>query len=111
MSATRRPELLQLFHQPLLTFQIIWDNFLWSCREFQRATLVGFLSLFLFDSRWDSHPPPDAALSVYWIFGASLGSAWASLSRTGSRGSTYRLVFPLALSGLGRFYALVMAAG
>ncbi len=62
-----------LFNQPLLTFQIVWDNFLWSYREFQRATLVGFLALFLFVplgilTRRLTLPEP-----VYWTFGATLG--------------------------------------
>ena len=38
MSATRLPN-FTLLRQPLLTFQIIWDNFIWSYREFQRTTL------------------------------------------------------------------------
>ena len=62
-----------LLHQPLLTFQIIGDNFLWSYREFQRVTLVGCMTLFfliplgLLTCRL-SLPP-----SVFWTFGASVG--------------------------------------
>ncbi len=62
-----------IFSQPFLTFQIIWDNLLWTYREFQRATLVGFLTLFLFIplgivTRRLMLPEP-----VYWVFGATLG--------------------------------------
>jgi hypothetical protein len=62
-----------LFHQPLVTLQIIWDNFLWSYREFQRTTLVGCLTLFLFVPLGVLRRRLTLPDAVYWVFGASLG--------------------------------------
>ena len=62
-----------LFTQPLLTLQIIWDNFLWSVREFQRTTLIGCLTLFLFVPLGILMHRLTLSHTVYWVFGASLG--------------------------------------
>jgi hypothetical protein len=62
-----------LFHQPFLTLATVWDNLLWTSREFQRTTLVGFLTLFIgipLGILWRRAALPE---KVYWVFGASLG--------------------------------------
>ena len=98
-----------LFTQPLLTLQIIWDNFLWSVREFQRTTLIGCLTLFLFIPLGILMSPSDlVSYGLLGLWGKS-GGAWASLSRTGSRGQAGRVVLSLALCRAGRFYALAVA--
>ncbi|MGQ9921559.1 MAG: glycosyltransferase family 39 protein [Desulfobacca sp.] len=63
----------RIWQHPRITFQIFWDNLLWSSKELQRVTLVGWLTLFLLVpvgllSRRLSLPA-----GVYWTFGASLG--------------------------------------
>ena len=62
-----------LWHQPLLTCQIMWDNFIWSFREFQRVTLVGCLTLFCLIPLGILTRRLSLPESVYWTFGASLG--------------------------------------
>lgn len=63
----------QIWQHPKVTLQIFWDNLLWSSKELQRVTLVGWLTLFVLVPldlvcRRLSLPAP-----VYWTFGASLG--------------------------------------
>ncbi len=63
----------QIWQHPRITLQIFWDNLVWSSKELQRVTLVGWLTLFLLVpvgllSGRLSLPGP-----VYWTFGASLG--------------------------------------
>ncbi len=62
-----------LLHQPFLTLRTIWDNLLWSSREFQRTTLVGYLSLFLLVPLGIIFRRQTLPEKVYWVFGASLG--------------------------------------
>jgi hypothetical protein len=62
-----------LWHQPLLTCRIMWDNFIWSFREFQRVTLVGCLTLFCLIPLGILTRRLSLPESVYWTFGASLG--------------------------------------
>jgi hypothetical protein len=62
-----------LWHQPLLTCQIMWDNFIWSFREFQRVTLVGCLTLFCLIPLGILTRRLSLPESVYWTYGASLG--------------------------------------
>ena len=64
---------LTVFKQPFLTSQIIWDNLLWSYREFQRNNLVGCLTLFLIVPLLVLTRRLSLPNSVYWVFGASLG--------------------------------------
>jgi hypothetical protein len=62
-----------LLHRPLLTFQIMWDNFVWTYREFQRTTLVGCIVLFFLLPVGILTRRLSLPESVYWAFGASLG--------------------------------------
>jgi len=63
----------QIWQHAKITLRIFWDNLLWSSKELQRVTLVGWLTLFILVplgllSRRLSLPAP-----VPWTFGASLG--------------------------------------
>jgi hypothetical protein len=64
---------LTVLKQPFLTGRIIWDNLLWSYREFQRLTLVGYLTVFFFVPLGLLTRRLRLPVPVYWIFGASLG--------------------------------------
>jgi hypothetical protein len=64
---------MTLFRQPSLTFRIFWDNLVWSFREFQRVTLVGCFTLFFHVPLGLLTRRLSVPVSVYWIFGASLG--------------------------------------
>lgn len=66
------PGAAQLWRQPAVSLSIFWDNLLWSNKELQRVTLVGWLTLVVLVpvgllSRRLSLPGP-----VLWSFGASL---------------------------------------
>ena len=39
---------LQIFARPVILASLIWDNFKWSLKEFQRVSLIGFVVLFIF---------------------------------------------------------------
>ena len=72
---------------------------------------MGCLTLFSLIPLGHSDPPPVApgiSLLDFWGIPGGVGPPFFG---AGTRGPTRRLVFSLALSGIGRFYSLVVAAG
>lgn len=67
------PGSLTLLQRPLVTLQVVWDNLVWTYREFLRTTLVGSITLFLLVPLGMVTRRLEIPAGVVWTFGASLG--------------------------------------
>ncbi len=87
----------QMFADPTALAALVVDNLLWSLKEFQRVTLVGFLLLFLYlPWRWWQSAVVSANRRLMAIL-RLLEYLRPDLSRAFARGPAHRLVFPLAI--------------